>query len=465
MSLKLAQTKEKDMTSIKAYIRTQSKNKQTVKVRFLLIERKTNLSYVSNLLVNPLYWDANKQGYGTSKQISSTQQNELNTQIQHIKYLMLDTFNTESPYGNLTSDLLSKIVNEKLQPSIGFPQEIAKIKIQPIEESIEQPNISISLIDAIDFSLKHNDISYQRKQTYLVVRYSIEKFIYYKRLNNKSFYLTLENTNIDILWELEKFFTKEADLLKLNPKIKKTFPKYLRPSIRAKNTVIGFMRILRAVFNFSIKHEMTSNYPFRKFKMKEPVYGSPFYPTREELKIVYMHSFENRVMQEQRDIFIFQCQVGMRINDLYNLTKSNIKDGMLEYIPAKTKRYRVKTVTIPLNMVAMEILNRYADRDQLLPFISQQKYNDYLKKIFTLAEITRAVTLLDPHTNTEIVKPMNEIIHSHAARKYFCANLFEQVKDQSIVAEMSAHSPNSIAFQRYRNISYELKKSLTDNLF
>lgn len=113
----------------------------------------------------------------------------------------------------------------------------------------------------------------------------------------------------------------------------------------------------------------------------------------------------------------------------------------------------------------MEILNRYADRDQLLPFISQQKYNDYLKKIFTLAKITRAVTLLDPVTNTEIVKPLNEIIHSHAARKYFCANLFEQVKDQSIVVEMSAHSPNSIAFQRYRNISYELKKSLTDNLF
>lgn len=460
MSLKLAQTKEKDMTSIKAYIRTQSKNKQTVKVRFLLIERKHNLSYVSNLLVNPLYWDANKQGYGTSKHISSTQQNELNTQIQHIKYLMLDTFNTEFPNGNLTSDRLSEIVNKKLQFSIGFPKEKVEIKNQPIE----QTNLSISLIDAIDFSLKHNDISYKRQQTYIVVRHSIEKFIYYKSINNKAYTLTLNNINVDVLWELEKFFTEEPDLMKINPKIKSIFPKYYK-SVRARNTVIGFMRILRAVFNFSIKHEMTLNYPFRKFRMKEPVYGSPFYPTREELKIVYMLTFENRIMQEQRDIFIFQCQVGMRINDLYNLTKSNIKNGMLEYIPAKTKRYRIKTVTIPLNGVAMEILNRYADSDQLLPFISQQKYNDYLKKIFTLADITRTVTLLDPVTNTEIMKPMNEIIHSHAARKYFCANLFEQVKDQSIVAEMSAHSPNSIAFQRYRNISNELKKSLTDNLF
>lgn len=220
-------------------------------------------------------------------------------------------------------------------------------------------------------------------------------------MSNKSFFITLENPSIDILWELEKFFAMEADLLKLNPKIKKILPKYLKPSIRAKNTVIGFMRILRAVFNFSIKHDMTLNYPFRKFKMKEPVYGSPFYTTREELKKVYMHSFENLIMQEQRYIFIFQCQVGMRINDLYNLTKSNINDGILEYIPAKTKRYRVKTVTIPLNMVAMEILIRYAGNDQLLPFISQQKYNEYLKKIFALAEITRAVTLLDPVTNKE----------------------------------------------------------------
>lgn len=118
------------MTSIKAYIRTQSKNKQTVKVRFLLIERKTKMSYVSDLLVNPRYWDANKQGYGTSKHISSTEQNELNTQIQHIKYLMLDIYNTEFPTGNLTSELLSKIVNEKLQPSIEIPKEKVEIKNQ-----------------------------------------------------------------------------------------------------------------------------------------------------------------------------------------------------------------------------------------------------------------------------------------------------------------------------------------------
>ncbi|MDD3320079.1 MAG: site-specific integrase [Paludibacter sp.] len=453
------------MTSIKAYIRTQSKNKLSVKVRFLLIEGKFNLSYVSDLLVNPLYWDAKKQGYGASKQISQLNRNELDIQIQHIKYLMLNIYNTDFSNGNLTSDILSKIINEQLHPSLELAKEKIELKNQSKKQPTKQPKINISLLDAIDFSLKHNEISYKRKQTYLVVRHSIEKYIYYKKTNNKSFSITLENTSIDILWELEKFFTNEADLLKLNPNIKKIFPKYLKPSVRAKNTVIGFMRILRAVFNFCIKHDMTLNYPFRKFKMKEQVFGSPFYPTREELKVLYEISFDNKTMQEQRDIFLFQCQVGMRINDLYNLTKSNIKDGILEYIPTKTKRYRVKTVSIPLNTVAMEIINKYTDSDQLLPFISQQKYNDYLKKIFTLAKITRTVTLLDPVTNTEIVRPLNEIIHSHAARKYFCANLFEQVKDQSIVAEMSAHSPNSIAFQRYRNISNELKKSLTDNLF
>ncbi len=453
------------MASIRAYIRTQNKNKQTAKVRFLLIDKKVNLSYVSDLVVNPLYWDNAKQSYNHSKQVAPTLLNETDSQIQKIKYLIFSIYNSEMLSGNLTSNRLSELLNQELYSEIKKTENKEVSHGREMNAEVIQSKNEISLLDAVDFTIAHNDISYKRKQTYHVVRYSIEKFIYFKRLKNKNFTLTLENINIDMLWELEKFFTKESDLLALNPKIKTIFPKYDKPSVRAKNTVIGFMRILRAVFNFCIKHEMTQNYPFKKFKMKEQVYGTPFYPTREELKILYEFHFENKTFCEQRDIFIFQCQIGMRINDFYQLSRSNINNGILEYIPSKTKRFRVKTITIPLNQVAIEILEKYTANNKILPFISEQKYNEYLKKIFSIAGLTRPVTFLDPVTTEEVVKPLNEIIHSHAARKFFCAALFEQVKDQSIVAELSGHSPTSVVFGRYRNISTELKKSLTDNIF
>lgn len=81
------------MASIRAYIRTQ--NKQTAKVRFLLIDKKVNLSYVSDLVVNPHYWDNAKQSYNHSKQFSPTLRNETDSQIQKIKYLILSIYNSE----------------------------------------------------------------------------------------------------------------------------------------------------------------------------------------------------------------------------------------------------------------------------------------------------------------------------------------------------------------------------------
>lgn len=449
------------MASVRAYIRTQSKRKQMAKVRFLLTEQKTNLSYVSNLMVNPLFWDSAKQGYGQSRQLSASIRDEMEISIQKIKFLILDIYKAEYQNGCLTSILLTEKVNAHLTQPIELNPKDNKQTKEDLSSSVQ----NTSLLDAIDFTIMHNEITFERKKTYLVVRHALEKFIYARQLSNRTFELTLKNTTINVLWDLEKFFTNEVDLLILNPNIKAIFPKYTKPSVRSRNTVINFMRTLRAVFNFCIKHELTQNYPFKKYKMKEQIYGTPFYPTHQELKILYAYPFDKPTWCKQRDIFIFQCQVGMRINDLYHLRHSNINNGILEYIPSKSKQYRTKTVSVPLNAVALEILNRYAGQLQILPFISQQKYNESLKKIFRLAGLNRAISFLDPRTNSLVVKPLYEIIHSHAARKYFCANLFEQVKDQSIVAELSAHAPSSIAFARYRNISNQLKKSLTDNLF
>ena len=48
---------------------------------------------------------------------------------------------------------------------------------------------------------------------------------------------------------------------------------------------------------------------------------------------------------------------------------------------------------------AQEIVDRYADTDddRLLPFISAQKYNDAIKRVFLAARLTRLVTVLEPN--------------------------------------------------------------------
>lgn len=64
------------------------------------------------------------------------------------------------------------------------------------------------------------------------------------------------------------------------------------------------------------------------------------------------------------------------------MTKQNVINDAIEYIPRKTKEGNPVTVRVPLNDKAKSILEKYKDHEgnKLLPFISEQKYNDAIKK-------------------------------------------------------------------------------------
>lgn len=126
----------------------------------------------------------------------------------------------------------------------------------------------------------------------------------------------------------------------------------------------------------------------------------------------------------------FQCLIGCRVGDLYKMTKANVINGGIEYIPRKTKDGRPVTVRMPLNSIAKEILERYKDCpfDELLPLISQQKYNVAIKKMFLDAGLARPVVVYNPTTSEQEIRPLNEVASSHLARLCFVGNLYKQVK-------------------------------------
>lgn len=119
-----------------------------------------------------------------------------------------------------------------------------------------------------------------------------------------------------------------------------------------------------------------------------------------------------------------------------------------------------------LNATALAIIEKYKDyhETKLLPFISSQKYNDYIKVILTKCGITRLVTVLDPITRREEKHPINEIGSSHMARRTFIANIYNKVPDPNVIGSMTGHVEGSRAFARYRTIEEDLKKSLVDIL-
>ncbi len=144
------------------------------------------------------------------------------------------------------------------------------------------------------------------------------------------------------------------------------------------------------------------------------------------------------------------------------LEKSDVVRGSIEYIPSKTIRSGARTVVVPLNRVACEIVDRYSGwpGSRLLPFESPEKFNDDIKLILSMSGVTYMVTELDTLTRTEKKVPINEIASSHMARRTFIGNIYKMVRDPDLVSSLTGHAEGSRAFSRYRTIDMDIKKDL-----
>lgn len=210
---------------------------------------------------------------------------------------------------------------------------------------------------------------------------------------------------------------------------------------------------------------ITHNNPFERFRIASELYGTPYYLTIEERNTLAEADLQNH-LATQRDIFVFQSLIGCRVSDLLTLTKHNVIDGAIEYIPAKTIGESARRVRVPLNGRAKAILDKHQDNPtgKLLPFISAVKYNKAIKDMIKAAGITRMVTIIDPTTRKETKRPIYEVASSHMARRTFIGNLYKQVKDPNLVGKLSGHAEGSRAFTRYRDIDEDMAKELVSML-
>ena len=316
-------------------------------------------------------------------------------------------------------------------------------------------------------------LSEWRHRRYGVLSRSLHRFELYRKVKRRApFTLDFDMFNTEVLEQYEEFLRNEPEIFDKYPKIFEQYPaetrknhKSRRPSDKGDNTLIGIFACLRTFFRWAIEEGMTSNNPFDKYHGKTTEkYGTPIYITIEERDIIADHDFSaNKSLETQRDIFIFQCCIGCRVSDLMRLTPSNIINGYVEYIASKTMNDRSDVIRVPLTQRAKDILEKYKDveRDgKILPFISSQKYNVAIKKIFKESGITRMVTVLNPTTGKEEQRPIDEIASSHLARRTFVGNLYKKVKDPNLVGALSGHKEGSRAFARYREIDDDLKKEM-----
>ena len=122
-------------------------------------------------------------------------------------------------------------------------------------------------------------------------------------------------------------------------------------------------------------------------------------------------------MEQVKDIFIFCCFTGLAYADVKKLSKNNLVFGITGEQWIKINRSKTDTRSnIPLLTIPLAILQKYADSSNLsgteflLPVLSNQKMNAYLKEISDLCNINKNLTFhLARHTFATTVTLTNGV--------------------------------------------------------
>lgn len=334
-------------------------------------------------------------------------------------------------------------------------------------DSDESELKQMSFFEMFDVFLEKREISQGKKNQYKVFRRILQRYEMYKQLLDPKFKLSLDTLDGNGIKEIGDYIKKEYKLLEKFPNIIEAVNESRQPGPRDQNTVNGHYKKLKAFVRWAIDKEYIMNNPFRKFKIPKDIYGTPYCLTLEDLSQLEKGDLSKRPgLAVQRDIFVFQCCIGCRVSDLKELTMANVINNEIHYIARKTKDGNPKTIKVPINKTAQAIIDRYADpkRKELLPFISDQNYNEAIKEVFKLTGLTRNVVVRNSLTGESEIRPLNEIASSHLARRTLTNILYKKYKDQSLVSAITGHAPNSSAFARYRDIDEDMRREMVSVL-
>lgn len=101
-------------------------------------------------------------------------------------------------------------------------------------------------------------------------------------------------------------------------------------------------------------------------------------------------------LEHVRDLFIFSCFCGLAYSDVANLRQENIRKSFDGNLWIMTKRQKTNTdVNVPLLDIPKMILKKYKGKlpdGKILPIISNQKLNAYLKEIADVCGIKKNLT-------------------------------------------------------------------------
>ena len=210
------------------------------------------------------------------------------------------------------------------------------------------------------------------------------------------FKISLKHLQEFIIW---KYNMNDISINKIDYAFVTEFEFYLRSVKKCNNnTAVKYVRNFRKIIKICLDNDWLDKDPTTRYEGKMKEVERDFL-TEEELLKIYNKKISSQRLQLVRDIFIFSCYTGLAYIDVKGLKKDHIGIGIDGEKWIFKNRQKTDTKSkIPVLPIAQEIINKYESHpkclndDSILPILTNQKMNAYLKEIGDLCDIPKEIT-------------------------------------------------------------------------
>ncbi|PKP03857.1 MAG: recombinase [Bacteroidetes bacterium HGW-Bacteroidetes-6] len=191
----------------------------------------------------------------------------------------------------------------------------------------------------------------------------------------------------------------DLSLGKIDPDFIRGFEVFLKAERNCQqNSTMKHIKNLKKVIRICVGNGWMKTDPFINYKIRIQKVEKDFL-TEEELQAITCKDFRIGRLQQVADTFLFACYTGYAYSDLKTLSPENLFESESGQLWIHTKRHKTGIVShVPLLPPARKILDKYRDNpycikyNVLLPVLSNQKLNSYLKEVADLCGITKNIT-------------------------------------------------------------------------
>ncbi|MCL1690461.1 phage integrase SAM-like domain-containing protein [Elizabethkingia anophelis] len=244
----------------------------------------------------------------------------------------------------------------------------------------------------------------------------------------------------------------------------KGYEEYSKQKVRTINVDLnfhnGFVNFLKDVHNYgntTIEKQLSTIKQYireagqKGYKINPEIDSSSFtikkdevidtYLNEAEIDLIYNYDLsDNKRLDNVRDLFITGLWTGLRISDLKRINSFDMSHNRIKISETeKTDTF----VEIPIHPQLRQILEK---REGVLPEISDQRFNEYVKELCELVGINEVILggLRNPETNRKEKGnfPKFKLISSHTCRRSFVSNHYGKLDDKTIMA-ITGHKSHS----------------------